>query len=352
MIKNLEQLSNYFSIDKDNIKNDIKKITQEYPIKISKYYFSLIKSPYDGIGRQVIPDIAELSEFSQSNQDKDNTISTFDPLCEEKQSPVENLIHRYPDRVLFIISNQCAVHCRFCTRKRLFRKSCQISSQISTENIKACLDYIYKNPKIREVILSGGDPFLLSDENIQDLLSQIRFIKHIDIIRIHTRVPCVLPERITFKLASMLKKFHPIYVNIHFNHPKEITQEAKEACETLIDAGIPLGSQTVLLKNINDDPLIMTELMQKLIKIRVKPYYIHHLDNILGNQHFKVPIINGINIIKALRGHISGMCIPHYVIDLPGGFGKVPILPDYLKQTDYNKYLVKTYDNKSFEIIT
>ena len=331
---NIEDLNPFFNkffkeSDNYNYLNDIKMVIKKYPMKINNYYLSLIQKINGPIWKQVIPDILELSQTSDS----------YDPLNEENQSPVPDLIHRYPDRVVFLISNACAVYCRFCMRKRKvgnYKKE-------NDKYIESGISYISKNKAVKEVILSGGDPLILSDEKIDYILKQLKTIKHVEIIRIHSRIPCALPQRITTYLVNILKQYHPIYINIHFNHPDEITNQSIYACKLLADAGIPLGSQTVLLKNVNDNEDIIKKLMQKLLSIRVKPYYLHHPDLVRGTKHFRVSPEKGLKILHSMRGHISGMCIPNYMIDLPEGEGKIPIIPDYIKHKDTNIWQIEAY---------
>ena len=335
-IVNEEQL---YKISKINIKKeDIKQVIKNYPMSINPYYLSLIKNENDPIWKQCIPDIKEIEdEFGME-----------DPLNEEENSPVYGLTHRYPDRVLLLISNRCAAYCRFCTRKR---KVGIAYKTMTRENILKGIEYIKQHKEIRDVILSGGDPLLLKDSDIEFVLKKIREIKHIEIIRIGTRVPCTLPQRITKELCIMLKKYHPLYINTHFNHPDEITEESKRACELLADSGIPLGNQTVLLKGVNDDPKIMRRLMQNLLTIRVKPYYIYQADLTKGTNHLRTKVSEGIKIIKSLRGHTSGMCVPHFIIDAPGGGGKIPILPDYLQSYDGKTAKLKNYKDLDYEYV-
>ncbi|MBT3311881.1 MAG: KamA family radical SAM protein [Desulfobacterales bacterium] len=331
-IEDSKELVSYFPIDVD----EIDKVVMNFPMRINRYYLSLIKNIGDPIWRQSVPDIREI----------DNDIFLNDPLKEKMQSPVPNtIIHRYPDRVLFIVSNRCAMYCRFCLRKRNVGHDFDISGKLIDDGIK----YIRKHKNISEVILSGGDPLLLEDDAINNLLSEIRRIPHIQVVRIHTRVLCTLPQRITKNLSEILKKYQPVYVNTHFNHPDEITQEASEACARLADVGIPLGCQTVLLKGINDSPEVIKKLMRKLLMIRVKPYYLHHIDPVKGTRHFRPPIKTGLDILEKLRGFISGTGVPQYMIDLPGGGGKVPLLPEYIKDCKNGKIQVKNYEGKMFE---
>ena len=313
---------------------DIESVINRYPMRISPYFYNLIKTAPHALAKQVIPDIRELSEDGMSN----------DPLSEERQSPVTGLIHRYPDRVLFQVSNQCAVFCRYCMRKRMVGRR----AVVNEDTRKAALDYIKNTRSVREVILSGGDPLLLQTDALNDILKTVRGFDHIEIIRIHTRVPGVLPSRITNRLVNMLKKYQPLFINIQFNHPAELTEQVKAVCAKLADAGISLGSQTVLLKGINDDPKVMMALMRKLLTLRIRPYYLHHPDVIKGTGHFRVDITVGLNIIAHLRGRLSGIGIPHYMIDLPGGGGKVALLPESIKRIENGMMEVAGLDGKTY----
>jgi lysine 2,3-aminomutase len=244
-----------------------------------------------------------------------------------------------------MVTNQCPIYCRFCTRKRLVGKP----GFISKGDLDRAVDYIQAHPEIRDVILSGGDPLLLTDDHLERVLKALRAIPHLEIIRIGSRVPGSLPSRITGNLCAMVKKYHPIYMNLHFNHPDEITPEVRLACERLADAGIPLGSQTVLLRGVNDDPEIMKRLMQKLLACRVKPYYIYQADLTRGTNHFRTPVEDGLAILKTIQGHTSGMAVPHYVIDAPGGGGKIPLLPaDYLVELNGREAVLKNYEGRVF----
>ncbi|WP_321394564.1 KamA family radical SAM protein [uncultured Desulfuromusa sp.] len=309
-------------------------VSERYPMRINPYYLSLIQTMGDPIWKQAVPDEMEL-------QDR---VCHVDPLNEENQSPVPNLVHRYPDRVLFLISSTCAMYCRFCTRKR--KVGCA-DMAINEESINAGIDYIRKHREIRDVILSGGDPLLLSDARLDNILGRLREIPHLEIIRIGSRIPVVLPQRITPSLVRVLKHYHPLYINTHFNHPDEITVQAAKACARLANVGIPLGNQTVLMRGVNDDPLVMRRLMQRLLAIRVRPYYIYQADQVQGTDHFRTSVEEGLEIMRALRGYTSGMAVPTYVIDAPGGGGKIPLLPDYLQQLGSDvvlkNYLGDTY---------
>jgi lysine 2,3-aminomutase len=296
------------------------QVIANFPLRINPYFANLIESPGDPIWRQVVPDLAEI----------DDTVCVRDPLGEEELSPVTNLVHKYPDRVLFLVSGACAAYCRFCTRKR---KVGSAEMCISTANLEAGYAYLRLHPEVREVLLSGGDPLLLPDEVIDDILGKLRAITSIEIIRIGTRVPSLLPMRITECLAKILKQHHPLFINTHFNHPREITVEAAQACTRLADAGIPLGCQTVLLKGVNDNVATIKQLMTMLLRIRVKPYYLFQADLTRGTNHFRTHSSVGIDIMRQLYGHLSGMAIPTLALDAPGGKGKIPLTPQYILQS-------------------
>ena len=321
------------TIDKLNINPTlipvVRSVAARYPFLVSSSYGALIREPGDAIWRQCIPDVRELEDDGQLS----------DPLAELSLSPVPGLIHRYPDRVVLLVSNRCPVYCRFCMRKRHVGCGDQPPGR---ERLDQALAYLGATPAIRDVTLSGGDPLMLDDPSLHDILTRLRAIKHIVVIRIGTRIPVTLPERVTPELCSMLKRFHPLYVNTHFNHPAEITAASAGACGLLADAGIPLGNQTVLLRGVNDDIGVMRDLMSGLLGIRVRPYYLHQMDLVKGTAHFRTPLASGLEVIKALRGHISGLAVPHYVIDLAGGKGKVLILPDTLER-DGDQVFVTTY---------
>ena len=311
----LGELSERFSVEVEALC----EVTKRFPMRVSPYYAGLIERSGDPIWLQCIPDPRELSEGD----------FTEDPLDEEGLSPVPGLIHRYPNRVVLIVSSTCATFCRFCMRKRYV--GCRSTGQ-DRHFLRDAMAYLEGAVEVRDVILSGGDPLLLSDDELDEILSNLRKIRHVEILRIGTRVPVTLPERITPRLCRMLKKHHPLYVNTHFNHPWEITKESTEACAILSDAGIPLGNQTVLLKKVNDDPEVMKELMKKLLTLRIRPYYLHHMDPVKGTKHFRTSLDQGLKIMNRLRGNISGLAVPYYMIDLPGGKGKVPILPEPIER--------------------
>jgi lysine 2,3-aminomutase len=304
-----------------------------YPMRINPYYMGLIQKKDDPIWKQAVPSIDELQD----------EVCFDDPLNEENLSPVPNLIHKYPDRVLFLVSSQCAMYCRFCTRKRKVGTQRMV---ISKETVAAGIDYIGSHPEIRDVLISGGDPLLLADERLDEILTAVRAISSVEIIRIGTRVPCTLPMRVTVRLAKLLKKFHPLYINTHFNHPAEITPQSAKACGRLADAGIPLSCQTVLLRGINDDPHIMRELMHRLLRIRVRPYYLFQADMTRGTNHFRTSIATGKEIMRSLIGYTSGLAVPTYALDAPGGGGKIPLLPDYITD-DGDRLVFTNYQGKT-----
>lgn len=316
-------------------KETYQKTIDKFPMAITPYYISLVNSANyknDPIFKQAFPDIRELNitEFDMK-----------DPLHEDKDSPVTGITHRYPDRVLFLVSNCCAMYCRHCTRKR---KVGDTNSIPSKEELKKGIEYIKNTPSVRDVLLSGGDPFLLSDEQLDWILGEISAIPHVEVIRIGTRTPVVLPYRITEGLVSVLKKYDNLWINTHFNHPREITTSAKKALKMLAEAGIPLGNQSVLLKDVNDCPRIMKALVHKLVKNRVRPYYLYQCDLSEGLEHFRTSIGTGIEIMEALRGHTSGFAVPTYVVDAPGGGGKIPVMPNYVISWASNKVVLRNYE--------
>ena len=316
-------------------RKSLEETVAKFSISITPYYISLINTEdykNDPIFKQCFPSPLEL---------KIDKCDMKDPLAEDKDSPVPGLTHRYPDRVLFHISNICSMYCRHCTRKR---KVGDIDSIPSKEEILNGIEYIKNNPRVRDVLLSGGDPFMLADDYIDWIITEIRKIPHVEIIRIGTRMPVVLPYRITNELVEMLKKHHPIWINTHFNHPREISTSSKEALRKLADAGIPLGNQSVLLADVNDCPRIMRELVHKLVQNRVRPYYLYQCDLSEGLSHFRTPVGKGIEILESLIGHTSGFCVPTYVIDAPGGGGKIPVMPNYLISWSTNKVILRNYE--------
>lgn len=290
-----------------------------YPLRVSTYYLNLIKQHGLPLWKQAVPDLLELSD----------TMGLVDPLDEENLSPVPCLVHKYPDRALFLVCSECAMYCRFCTRKR---KVGTVNMQITDATLAAGLEYLARTPAISDVLVSGGDPLMLPISRLERILKALRSIPSIATIRIGTRIPCTLPSRVTPRLAAMLKRYHPLYINTHFNHPAEITPEAAVACGRLADAGIPLGCQTVLLRGVNDTPETIRQLMRALLRIRVKPYYLFQADLTRGTDHFRTTIETGVDIMQHLIGHISGMAVPTYALDAPGGGGKIPLTPNYINQ--------------------
>jgi len=316
-------------------RKQFEETTARFPLSITPYYLSLIDTrdmENDPIFKQSFPSSQELRVMK---------CDMPDPLHEDRDSPVPGVIHRYPDRVLLIVSNMCAMYCRHCTRKR--RVGDQDSIPARAE-IEAGIDYIRRTPQIRDVLLSGGDPFLLSDDYLEWILSELRRIPHVEVIRIGTRTPVVLPFRITDDLVRMLRKYHPLWINTHFNHPLELTQSSREALAKMADAGIPLGNQSVLLAGVNDCPRIMRALVHKLARNRVRPYYLYQCDLSEGLNHFRTPVGKGIEILESLIGHTSGFCVPTYVIDAPGGGGKIPLMPNYLISWSTNKVVLRNYE--------
>lgn len=330
----LKKIVHLFPEEEKGIRNSQGRLS----MAITPYFASLIDPErFDcSLRRQVVPLI---DEFYVSPNDM------IDPCAEDKDSPVPGLVHRYPNRVLLLVTDQCAAYCRHCTRRRLINVKEEF---ISPYRLEDAFDYIRSNRKIIDVLISGGDPLMLNDEQIEAILRKLREIPHIEFLRIGTRVPVNLPQRITENLVSVLKKYSPIWMSIHFNHSKEITRRVKKACDLLSDNGIPLGSQTVLLKGINDRPSIMKRLMQDLLKIRVRPYYIYQCDPVRGTAHFRTPIATGINIIEKLRGHITGYAVPAYVVDAPGGGGKIPIGPNYIISQDKGVFVLRNYEGKIY----
>ncbi len=306
---------------------------------ITPYFFNLIDPADENcpIRRQMIPRIEETHTASWEMSD---------PCGEDSHSPVPGLVHRYPDRVLFLVTDRCASYCRYCTRSRLVSNA---SGYDFHPEFDKQIAYIAAHPEIRDVLLSGGDPLLLSDEKLENLLSRLRAIPHIEFLRIGTRIPVFLPQRITPELCAMLKQFHPLFISIHSNHPLELTTEVRDALGRLADAGIPLGNQTVLLRQVNDDADVMKAQMQKLLMCRVRPYYIYQCDLIAGSAHLRASVAKGLDIMEKLRGHTTGYAVPTYVIDAPGGGGKVPVNPEYVLCRNAGRVLIRNYEGKIFE---
>jgi len=331
-ISTLGALSQYFDI----AAAALEPVVEKYPMRIQQYVIGLISNQSnDPIAKQFIPSTDELAH-NWANED---------PLSENQQSPVSQIVHRYPDRVVFLISNTCPSFCRFCMRKRFIGKQ----PQVLQSSIHDGLAYIKRTKAIREVILSGGEPFMQSDEILFEILEQLKQVSHVQFIRIHSRAPIMMPHRITVALINQLRKYHPVYLNLHVNHAQEISKESQRVIQNFVDAGFPLGSQTVLLKGINDNPNTMLELMQTLLALRVRPYYIHQMDDTRGTSHFQTAIETGIQIMTYLRGRISGMGVPQYMIDLPGGGGKIPLLPDYVLEHTDTSWVFKNYEGKPYK---
>ncbi|OGI04833.1 MAG: lysine 2,3-aminomutase [Candidatus Melainabacteria bacterium GWF2_37_15] len=337
-IQSTDQLSRFLSLTQDEIKGLSLK-NKNLPVSITPYYLSIINPEDidDAIRKCTIPRPEEA--FATEGE-------AIDPLSEEKYSPVHGIVHRYPDRVLFLVTTTCSVYCRYCTRSRIVGEDVHIND---TESWEKCISYIQSRPEIRDVLISGGDPLTMSDEKIEWLLSRLRKIEHVEMIRIGTKVPVTLPQRITPELTAIIRKYHPVWMSIHFTHPHEITPETQKACTMLADAGIPLGSQTVLLKDINDNSETLKQLYHKLLKIRVKPYYLYQCDPIEGSVHFRTSIEKGLEIIQNLRGYTSGYAVPNYVIDAPKGGGKIVISPDNIVQKSDNKVYLRNFKNEIYE---
>ena len=332
-IETLDQLKKYIPLTKEE-EDGAEKCLKTLRMAITPYYLSLIdpSNPNDPIRLQAIPTGLEA---------KRSPADLEDPLHEDTDSPVPGLTHRYPDRVLLLITDQCSMYCRHCTRRRFAGQS---DNCMPMERIDRAIEYIRNTPVVRDVLLSGGDALLVDDDILENIISKLREIPHVEIIRIGSRTPVVMPQRITDNLVNMLKKYHPIWLNTHFNHPNEITEESKAACEKMANAGIPLGNQSVLLRGVNDCVHVMKDLVQGLVKIRVRPYYIYQCDLSLGLEHFRTPVSKGIEIIEGLRGHTSGYCVPTFVVDAPGGGGKTPVMPNYIISQSHDKVILRNFE--------
>lgn len=329
-VDQLKQVINLTPEEEQGVHDCLKNLR----MAITPYYASLMDpdDPHHPIRMQAVPTARELYR-SPSDM--------LDPLHEDIDSPVPGLTHRYPDRVLFLVTDQCSMYCRHCTRRRF---AGQYDRARSAEDMQAAFDYIRRTPTVRDVLISGGDPLTLGEEQLEYILKNLRAIEHVEIIRIGSRIPVVLPQRITPELCDMLKKYHPLWLNTHFNHPAEFTPETQRACAMLADAGVPLGNQTVLLRGVNDCPVIMKQLVQGLLKFRVRPYYIYQCDLSVGIEHFRTPVSKGIEIIEALRGHTSGLAVPTFVVDAPGGGGKIPVMPNYLLSSGNGHVVLRNYE--------
>jgi lysine 2,3-aminomutase len=336
-VRSLKDLQRFFTLSDDELQ--VHEGQASLPIRVTPYYLSLMdpENASDPIRRSMIPVTSELMVMDCEQSD---------PLGEENQSPVPQLVHRYPDRALFLVTGFCAAYCRYCTRTHMVAEKAK--THITRNYWNEAIEYIKNTPRIRDVIISGGDPLTLSDAAIDFLLNSLFNIPHVEIVRIGTKIPVVLPQRITPALVRILKKYQPVFMNIHFTHPDELTIETRMACSRLANAGIPLGSQTVLLKDINDNPETMKLLMHELLKARVRPYYIYQCDPIPGSSHFRTPVDKGLEIIQSLRGFTSGLAVPHYVIDSPGGGGKIPMLPNYYQGKRDGNVVLHNFEGKEY----
>jgi len=336
-IRDLQTLERSFALSPEEL-DAVRALGDRLPVGITPYYASLM-DPVEarrGLRRSMIPVGAEFETSPGEDED---------PLNEDGDMPVEGLVHRYPDRVLFLVTSFCAVYCRYCTRSRLVGKTGEY--HFNTKQFERALQYIEATPEIRDVLISGGDPLTMNDEKLEWLLSRLRAIPHVEFVRIGSKVPAVLPQRITPALVAMLRR-HQVWMSVHFMHPDEVTLETAQSCGRLADAGIPLGSQTVLTRDVNDDPETMKRLMQGLLRIRVRPYYIYQCDPIPGSRHFRTPVEKGLEIIEALRGHTTGYAVPHFVIDGPGGGGKIPLSPNYVVRREGGELVLRNYKGSEF----
>ncbi len=331
-VNSVEQLEQYINLSPQE-REGLEQIEGTFNWGLSPYYASLMDAddPDCPIRRQVVPRIEELQD----------DLGVWDPLREEDHSPVDNLIHVYPDRVAFCVSSICATFCRFCLRKRMVDTA---GCPITPENMDEGIEYIRKNPNIRDVLLTGGDPLLMSDDRIEDVVARVSEIPHVELVRIGSRTPCTLPSRITEELCRRLGKYKPFWINTHFNHPKELTPEAVEACGRIVDAGIPMGNQTVLLKGVNDDSAVLKELGERLVAARVRPYYLYQCQILKGTEHFRVQIERGVRLVRALRGRTTGFAIPQYVLDTP--YGKVPLNYQYIKGRDGDDVILESFSGE------
>ena len=332
-IETLEDLKKYVKLTAEE-EEGVRKTLSTLRMAITPYYLSLIdpNDPNDPVRRQCIPTALETH---QADAD------LLDPLHEDEDSPTPGLTHRYPDRVLFLITDMCSMYCRHCTRRRF---AGQTDNECGPDRIEKALEYIEKTESVRDVLLSGGDALMVSDKKLEYIISRLRQIPHVEIVRLGTRTPVVCPQRITPELCDMLKKYHPVWINTHFNHPNEVTAESRRACEMLANAGIPLGNQSVLLRGVNDCVHVMKNLVHELVKMRVRPYYIYQCDLSMGLEHFRTPVSKGIEIIEGLRGHTSGFCIPTFVVDAPGGGGKTPVMPQYVISQAPGKVVLRNFE--------
>ena len=336
-VQKLEQIEQYLQLSEAE-RAGILLTGTKLASAVTPHFFNLIeaKNPDCPIRRQIIPQVAETFE---------NDEEMSDPCGEDSHMPVPGLVHRYPDRVLLLVTDRCASYCRYCTRSRVVSG---VGEQHLETKLEAAFQYLENSPQVRDVLLSGGDPLLLSDNRLRQILSRLRDIKHIQFVRIGSRIPIFLPQRITVELCEILRQFHPLFISIHANHPRELTSEVRDGLGRLADAGIPLGNQSVLLKGVNDSVEVQRALVHKLLLCRVKPYYLYQCDLIKGSAHLRTPIRRGLEIIEGLRGHTTGYAIPQFVIDAPGGGGKIPLNPDYVVSSDESRTLLRNYEGKEF----
>jgi lysine 2,3-aminomutase len=338
-ITNLEQLQKLMPTLTPEEYAGTQLANRRLSLAITPYFFNLIEPANENcpIRRQVIPSVLETYTAPWEMSD---------PCGEDSHSPVPGLVHRYPDRVLFLVTDRCAAYCRYCTRSRLVSNATGYDFH---PDFQRQIAYIREHPGIRDVLLSGGDPLLLSDAKLEHLLSELRAIPHVEFLRLGTRIPIFLPQRITPELCGLLRKFHPLFMSVHVNHPRELTTEVRTALGRLADAGIPLGNQSVLLKGVNDDPVVMRALMHKLLMCRVKPYYVYQCDLIAGTAHLRSTVRSGLAVMESLRGHTTGYAVPQFVIDAPGGGGKVPINPEYVLSRNADRVVLRNFEGKIFE---
>ncbi|MDR0929950.1 MAG: lysine 2,3-aminomutase [Oscillospiraceae bacterium] len=332
-VETLDELKRFVALSPEE-EEGVQRCLGALRMAVTPYYLSLIDpdNPNDPVRKQAVPTAQELINAPEDDRD---------PLHEDTDSPVKGLTHRYPDRVLMLLTDQCSMYCRHCTRRRFAGHH---DAAVPMDQVDQCIDYVAAHPEVRDVLLSGGDALMLSDEKLEYIIRRLREIPHVEIVRIGSRIPVVMPQRITPELCAMLKKYHPIWLNTHFNHPKEITEASARACAMLADAGIPLGNQSVLLAGINDCVHVMRKLVHELVKIRVRPYYIYQCDLSLGLTHFRTPVSKGIEIIEALRGHTSGFAVPTFVVDAPGGGGKTPVMPTYIVSQSPRKVILRNFE--------
>jgi len=337
-ISSVDELTRHILLSAKD-QEQIRLVTTKYPLSVTPYYFSLIDwdNPDDPVRTQAIPSFKEIGLAG---------MGTEDPLDEKGHSPVPGLVHRYPDRALMVLTDICPMLCRHCTRKREWRHGGWVHTP---EEMERMLDYIRKTEAVRDVVISGGDPLTLSVRRLEEVLAGLRQIKHVEMVRIGTRFPVVLPQRIDDELCSMLSKYGPIWVNTHFNHPREITLEAAQACDRLLRAGIPVNNQSVLLRGVNDTVETQLRLCRELLRIKVRPYYLFQCDEVQGTEHLRTPVETGIKIIEGMRGHTSGLAVPSFVIDLPQGGGKVPVQPNYVVLQTSEELLIRNYQGRLFQ---